>query len=342
MANFLNIFKKKKEQNKQECSIFEDQEVTVNMYNHFEIEKELNERCIGTNDFFNNPSYIKINKNLLNEITEFFEQLTTKSNNSEFNNNILNLVSFLIHNGKYNLYDDIFKAHYRSGSNFGLDLSISNNYASFEIVKNYIFKDTNRKEEEITKIFFNNEETKFIVTTKESEKLINCERKPYGLRTKFNAETFFLKDNFELSRENIEQRNEFKDINGTLIKDEETSFSNYIESNVYHRIPDKKFLVTEYKKIYEFPDDKFKRDIDSVLLTYNASENKLKDAGGFCFPKQLFEYVISGKVTPDQIHTITRIRDYKEEIQAADDLIKEIQKDEQYQEQIQSQEELTK
>ena len=89
MKSFLDIFKKKREKLNLKRSMFEKQDVSVNMYSHFNIEKNLEEKCINLNDYLRMPSYITISRKSLEEITDFFEELTTKSNNPEANNKIL-------------------------------------------------------------------------------------------------------------------------------------------------------------------------------------------------------------------------------------------------------------
>lgn len=300
--------------------MFEKQDVSVNMYSHFNIEKNLEEKCINLNDYLRMPSYITISRKSLEEITDFFEELTTKSNNPEANNKILNSVAFLIHNGEYNLYDNVFKARYRSSSNFGLDLLITENKDNFEINKYYIFKNANRKEQETIQIYYKNEKTLFVITKRESEKCLNCEDQPYCLKTRYSTENFFIKEGIELYKETVDKRDEFLiDSDKNLYKDEKTSFSNYFEKSIYHRIPDGNYLVKEYVyvKEYDYPDQKLKREIKSVLLIRNNSKEKLIDGNGSCFPKILLKDVLNGNITPNEVENIINIRDYEKQVEEA-------------------------
>ena len=329
MKSFLDIFKKKKEKSNIERSFFEDQETTVNMYSHFNIEKDFDKKYISLNDFISISSYIIINKKLLKDMTNFFKRLTKNSNNPEFNNKILNLIAFLMHKGEYNLYNNVFKARYRSNSNFSIDLSIEENYDGFVITKDYVFKDDNEKEQEIIQMNYNNKQTSFVITKKESIKYINCEKKPFCLETKYNINRFCIKDGIELSKEIMKRRDKFKiDSNNNLCKDKETPFSNYLEKEIYHRIPDEKYLIKEYKKGYDFPNKQSKMDIDSVLLIYNGSKEKLKDGSGSCFPKILFEDTLNGNITPDEIWRIINIRNYDKQIEEAMKIFNKIKEEE--------------
>ena len=72
-----------------------------------------------------------------------------------------------------------------------------------------------------------------------------------------------------------------------------------------------------YVKEYDYPDQKLKREIKSVLLIRNNSKEKLIDGNGSCFPKILLKDVLNGNITPNEVENIINIRDYEKQVEEA-------------------------